>query len=100
MATKTEPFNPDEFFDSEESQLELLADAFESGHTGYIANAIGIVARKRGGMAKVAADAGIAREQIYQALSKDGNPTLATLLKITSAMGLELTVKAKASEAA
>ena len=35
-------------------------------------------------------DTGLNRGNIYEALSEDGNPTLATLLKVANALGLRL----------
>jgi len=52
------------------------------------------VAEARGGLAKVAKAAGIERESLYRALSPRGNPRLSTLVAVTKAMGLKLTVEA------
>ncbi|MGA9884623.1 MAG: addiction module antidote protein [Candidatus Acidiferrales bacterium] len=46
------------------------------------------------GVAKVAKAAGIERESLYRALSPRGNPRLSTLVAVTRAIGLKLTVKA------
>lgn len=46
------------------------------------------------GIAKVAKAAGIERESLYRALSLRGNPRLSTLVAVTRAIGLRLTVKA------
>jgi probable addiction module antidote protein len=58
----------------------------------YIAAALGDIARARG-MAQLAKDTGISREGLYKALSPDGNPSLATVLKVVKALGLKLTTK-------
>ncbi len=50
------------------------------------------VAEARGGIAKVAKAAGIERESLYRALSVRGNPRLSTLVAVTKAVGLKLTV--------
>jgi probable addiction module antidote protein len=52
------------------------------------------VAEARGGIAKVAKAAGIERESLYRALSPRGNPRLSTLVAVTKAMGLKLTLEA------
>lgn len=52
------------------------------------------IAEARGGIAKVAKAAGVERESLYRALSARGNPRLSTLVAVTKAMGLSLTVKA------
>lgn len=51
------------------------------------------VAEARGGVAKVAKAAGVQRESLYRALSAQGNPRLSTLVAVTKAMGLRLTVE-------
>jgi probable addiction module antidote protein len=51
------------------------------------------VAEARGGIAKIAKAAGIERESLYRALSPRGNPRFATLVAVTKAMGLTLTVE-------
>jgi len=52
------------------------------------------IAEARGGIAKVAKAAGIERESLYRALSERGNPRLSTLVAVTKAVGLRLTVEA------
>jgi probable addiction module antidote protein len=52
------------------------------------------IAEARGGIAKIARDAGIERESLHRALSLRGNPRLSTLLAVTKAVGLKLTVEA------
>lgn len=46
------------------------------------------------GIAKAAKAAGIERESLYRALSRRGNPRLSTLVAVTKAIGLKLTVEA------
>lgn len=54
-----------------------------------IARALGDIARARG-MTQVARDAGLSRESLYKALSEDGNPSFATVLKVARALGVRL----------
>ena len=51
------------------------------------------IAEAKGGIAKVAKAAGIERESLYRALSARGNPRLSTLVAVTKAVGLKLTVE-------
>jgi len=92
MPLKTFPFDAAEIFDDPASQAELLNDAFATGDAGYIANALGVVARARG-MTDVARDAGVTREALYRSLSAEGDPRLTTLLGTVRALGLQLTVR-------
>ena len=55
----------------------------------FIAKALGNIARARG-MTQLAKDTGIGRESLYKALSGAGNPSFATILKVTRALGLKL----------
>jgi len=58
-----------------------------------IAAALGDIARARG-MADLAKKTGLTREGLYKALSKDGNPSLGTVLKVMRALGLRFEAKA------
>ena len=89
MPIETTPFDPADHLSDPEGLIELLEDAFASGHAGYIADALGIVARKRG-MTATAREAGVTREALHKALSVDGNPRLNTLLGVTRALGYRL----------
>jgi len=58
-----------------------------------IARALGDIARAKG-MTQVARDAGLSRESLYRALSADGNPSFATILKVAQALGVKLHAEA------
>jgi probable addiction module antidote protein len=46
------------------------------------------------GMAAIAEQTGLSREQLYRSFSSKGNPTLKTTLAVMRALGIELTAKA------
>ncbi len=52
------------------------------------------ITEARGGFTKIARAAGIERESLHRALSVRGNPRLSTLVAVTKAVGLRLTVEA------
>jgi probable addiction module antidote protein len=58
-----------------------------------IAEALGNIARAKG-MSQVAKDAGLSRESLYRALSAEGNPSFATVLKVAKALGVRLHAEA------
>jgi probable addiction module antidote protein len=58
-----------------------------------IALAFGNIARAKG-MTQVARDAGLSRESLYKALSENGNPSFATVLKVARALGVRLHAEA------
>jgi probable addiction module antidote protein len=68
----------------------------EGNDPRHIADALGVIARSKG-MTAIARKAGLGRQALYNALSKDGNPTLETLTSVLTALGLELTVQKKAA---
>jgi probable addiction module antidote protein len=69
-----------------EAAIEEAAD-----DPAFITLVLGEVARSRG-MARTARDAGLTREGLYKALTPQGNPSFATVLKVLSAMGLRMRV--------
>ncbi len=91
MATKASAFDSAAYLDSPEAIETYLEDALESNDPAIIAHALGVIARAKG-MSQIAQDAGLSRESLYKALSGDGNPELATVLKVIKALGLKLTV--------
>jgi len=58
-----------------------------------IAQALGTVARARN-MSQLARDTGLTREGLYKALSDEGNPSFATILKVAKALGLRVAFRA------
>jgi probable addiction module antidote protein len=64
---------------------------------GGLARALGDIARAKG-MTQVAKETGLSRESLYRALSADGNPSFATVLKVTKALRLRLHACAAADE--
>jgi len=90
MGIKTYPFDPAEFLTSNETIAEYLTLSLESDDPREIAEALGAVARVRGGIAQLARETGISREALYRALSETGNPELGTVLKVMHALGVRL----------
>ena len=86
---QTRPWDAADYLESEEDVVLYLEAAFEDGDPGLIAAALGDIARAKG-MTTVAAEAGLGRESLYKALSPDGNPEFATVLKVMRALGLRL----------
>jgi probable addiction module antidote protein len=100
MATATRPFDAADYIETAADQADLLSDAVDSGDPRYIVYALGAVARARGGIAKLAREAGMNRQVLHEALSEDGNPTLDTVLKVLKALGLQLRIEEVETEAA
>jgi probable addiction module antidote protein len=66
-----------------------LEAALEDGDPTVVTAALGDIARAKG-MTRVARKAGLGRESLYKALSPNGNPELATVLRVVEALGLKL----------
>ena len=93
--TKTLPYDVAEQLRTPEEMAAYLdawlAEAPEDAPG--IARALGDIARARG-MSQVARDAGLSRESLYKALSENGSPSFATVLKVAKALGLRLHAEA------
>lgn len=87
----TIPYDVAEQLRTPEEMAAYLDAWFEEApeDTAGIARALGDIARAKG-MTQVAKDAGLSRESLYRALSENGNPSLATVLKVARALGLRL----------
>jgi probable addiction module antidote protein len=89
VAEKLTTFDIAEELKSDEMIADFMSDAFETEDAGYIAHALGVVARAKG-MTQIAKDTGLSREQLYRSFSKSGNPTLKTTIAVMKALGVEL----------
>ena len=84
-----------ELRDNPEFAAEYLRSALEDkDEPRVLLLALQRIAESRGGIARVAKAAGMERESLYRALSAKGNPRLSTLVAVTRAVGLKLTVEA------
>ena len=92
MTDKLLSYDPAEDLVDDASYALFMASAFETDDPAYIAHALGVVARAKG-MAQIARETGLSREQLYRSFSANGNPTLKTTLAVMKALGLELTAK-------
>jgi probable addiction module antidote protein len=74
----------------EDIALYLEACLEEAGDDStFIAKVLGDIARAKG-MSQLALDTGMGRESLYKALSGEGNPSFATILKVINALGVQL----------
>lgn len=92
MTEKLTPYDPAAALVNDEEIAVFMANALETGDSAFIAKALGIVARAKG-MAQIADQTGLSREQLYRSFSESGNPTLKTTLAVMKALGIELTAK-------
>lgn len=87
--TKTRPYDAAEYLETAEDMAAYLEATLEDGKPAVVMHALGTIARARG-MSQIARDTGLGRESLYKALSPEGNPEFATVLKVVRASGLKL----------
>jgi len=92
MARKLTVYDPAEDLTSAAAIAVFLSEAFRTEDAGYIAHALGVVARAKG-MAEVANRTGLSRVQLYRSFGPAGNPRLKTVLAVMSALGMELSAR-------
>lgn len=91
MAEQFSPWDPAEHIKGpEDAALYLEAALEEAGDDpAFIARTLGVIA-KSGNLSALARETGLSREGLYKALSEEGNPSFATIMKVAKALGLRL----------
>jgi len=77
---------------TEEDNAAYLETALEEGDPAFISAVLDDMARSKG-MTQMAKETGLARESLYRALSADGNPSFATVIKVIKALGLKMRIE-------
>jgi probable addiction module antidote protein len=92
---KTNRWDSAEHLKTDEDMVAYIDACLEEAgdDAAFIAHALGIVARAKG-MTQLAKDTGLGRESLYKALSGEGNPSFATILKVMHALGVRLHAQA------
>ena len=93
MALKTYPWRLSDTLETKEDIAAFLNAVLEEDDPTLLKAALGDIARAKG-MSDLAKAAGLGRQNLYKALSPDGNPEFATVAKVLKALGLRLTVAA------
>ena len=76
--------------DIDAAAVYLEAALEEAGDDpAFVAHALGTIARS-GNVSELARRTGMSREGLYKALSADGNPSFATIVKVARALGLRI----------
>ena len=86
-------FDAADYLQTNEDIDAFLDAAMEEGGDDpeYIAVVLGTIARARN-MSQLARGTGLSREGLSRALSGNGNPTMATLMKVAKALDLKIQV--------
>lgn len=91
MTVKTTRFDMADYLDSDEAIQEYFRQVMEDGDPDEIIRALGHIARARS-MAQLAKDTGLGRESLYKTFSEGSKPRFETIMRVTKALGLTLTV--------
>jgi probable addiction module antidote protein len=95
MAKKrTKKWDAADHLKTDEDMAAYLEAALEEDDPALVAAALGDIARAKG-MGELAKQTGLGRESLYKALSPEGNPEFATVLKVLKALGLRLHASAE-----
>lgn len=94
MTEQLRHFDVADQLDSEERIAAYLDACAEDNDPQLMVVALGQVARARN-MMELARRTGMTRAGLYKALSGEGNPSFATVVKVADSLGLQLSFKAK-----
>lgn len=89
MTLKTIRWDSAEHLQTGEDIAAYLDAVLEENDPALVTHALGVIARAKG-MSQIARETGLGRESLYKALSSEGNPEFATVLKVIKALGLQL----------
>jgi probable addiction module antidote protein len=91
MSSKLTKWDSASYLKTDEDIAAYLSACFEEAgdDAAFITHALGVVAKAKG-MTQLAKQTGLVRESLYKALSGDGNPSFATILKVMRALGVQI----------
>ena len=92
---KITDFDPADYLNTKEAMIEYLNEALktsiEDNTPEHFTEALGDITRAQG-FTNVAKHTDLNREHLYRSLSKKGNPTFSTILKLLNFLGLEINI--------
>ena len=93
----TSLWDASDHLETEEDIIAYLEAALEEGDSALISAVLGDIAKAKG-MTRISKQTGLGRESLYKALSENGNPEFATILKVIKVLGLQLHVVSQDNE--
>lgn len=85
------PYDIVDYLDSEEACRMYVRLSFEENGLKGLQKALGDVARAKR-MTDIAEKTGLGRQNLYKALSAEGNPSADTLFRVIKALGFDLKI--------
>ncbi|MCI4568529.1 addiction module antidote protein [Lysobacter sp. CFH 32150] len=98
MAIKTSKFDAADYLTSQAAIDAYLEAALEENDPAFFQKALGTVARAQG-MQDIAGKSQTTRAGLYKALSSEGNPEFATVMRVVNALGYRLAIVQKKKKA-
>ena len=92
MGSKTLKWDSAAALPSDAETAAYIEAALEEGDTSFVGHALGVVARAKG-MAQIAKDSGLSRAHLYTALSREGNASFDTIMRVLRALKLEVRIR-------
>jgi len=89
MVIRLKKWDVVEHLSTKEHMIGYFDACLAENDPALIVAALGDIARARG-ISQVAKDTGLSHENLYLALSGDGNPEFSTIIKVVQALGLTL----------
>jgi len=83
-----------EIIEIKEDVTAFLEEALEENNLEFLFKTIGYIARSKG-MAQIARELNLNREGLYTALSPQGNPSFATIVRVLDNLGYQLSIRQK-----
>ena len=91
MTVKTKRFDIVDYLEDEASIQEYFRQVLADGDSEEIVRALGHIAKARG-IAQLAKDTGLGRESLYKTFAEGSKPRFDTILRVSRALGVPLTV--------
>lgn len=91
MKTKTTPFNPVDYLESEEEIAQYLNEAYQDNDPRIFMVALGNVAKIKG-VTNIAKETGLNRESLYKVFSGKSSPHWSTVQSVMKALGCHLSI--------
>jgi probable addiction module antidote protein len=94
MTLKTTRWETTDYLKTPEARAAYLEAALQENDPAFFQHALGTVARAQG-MQDIAGKSQTTRAGLYKALSSEGNPEFATVLRVVNALGYRLAIVRK-----
>ncbi len=93
MTTRTAPYNPIDYLESEDEVMSYLNKAYLDDDPGVFVVALGNFARHYG-ISRLSSETGLNRESLYKTFSGSVQPKWDTIQRVMKAMHIQLHVDA------